>query len=112
MKKCEQKTINEAVLSAWKKAQKAWDKIPANESGKRLRSSQAWVYETADYYFLASYNTVVAFIEKTTDTCYDVLRHVYGYTATSAQNIAKFDHDYGYGKWGCEHRMTYYPYAG
>ena len=86
--------------------------IPADESGKRLRTSRAWVYETVDYYFLVSYYTLVAFIDKTTDTCYDILRYVYGFTSTSAQHIAKFDHDYGNGKWGCEHRMTYYPYVG
>lgn len=112
MKKSEQKIVNEAVLSAWKNAEKAWGKIPANESGKRLRTCQALVYETADYYFLVSYRTVVAFIDKATDTCYDVLRYVYGFTRTSAQHIDKFDLDYGNGKWGCEHRMTYYPYAG
>ena len=91
---------------------KAWDKLPVDESCKRLRASQAWVYETADYYFLVSYYTLVAFIDKTTDTCYDILRYVYGFTSTSAQHIAKFATDYGNGKWGCEYRMTYYPYAG
>lgn len=51
--------------------------------GKRLRSCQAYVYETPSFYVLRSYNTVVAIIEKKTDTCYDFLRDVYGYTITS-----------------------------
>ena len=43
---------------------------------------------------LKSYSTVVAYIVKdyaNNDTiCIDVLRYVYGYTATSAKHIAKF----------------------
>lgn len=74
----------------------------------RLRSCKAWVYETPNYYFLRSYNTIIAFIDKTTDTCYDVLRLVYGYTSTSAHHISKFCHDYGMGKWGCEYEMRWY----
>lgn len=66
----------------------------------RLRSCQAFVYETNHYFWLRSYGTFIAFIEKTTDTCYDILRMVYGYTATSAQHIAKFRHDYGEDKIG------------
>lgn len=75
--------------------------------GKRLRSCQAYVYETPNFYVLRSYNTVVAIIEKKTDTCYDFLRGVYGYTNTSAQHISKFDHDYGRGEYGCKERVTY-----
>lgn len=75
--------------------------------GKRLRTCQAYVYETPSFYVLRSYNTVVAIIEKKTDTCYDFLRGVYGYTSTSAQHIRKFDKDYGRGTWGCIQRVTY-----
>jgi hypothetical protein len=75
--------------------------------GKRLRSCQAYVYETPSFYVLRSYNTVVAIIEKSSDTCYDFLRGVYGYTNTSAQHISKFDKDYGRGTWGCKERVTY-----
>lgn len=74
---------------------------------KRLRTCKAVVVETENYYILQSYRTAVAVISKSTDTLYDVLRYVYGYTATSAQHISKFDHDYGKGKWGCEMRLTY-----
>ena len=75
---------------------------------RKLRSCSAVVHETDKYYFLQSYNTIVAFIDKSTGTCYDVLRLVFGYTSTSAQHIAKFRHDYGNGKWGCEHEMRWY----
>lgn len=69
----------------------------------RLRRCQAYVYETDHYFWLRSYGTFIAFIEKTTDTCYDILRMVYGYTATSAQHIAKFRHDYGVDYLGIYH---------
>lgn len=75
--------------------------------GKRLRSCQAYVYETRRFYVLRSYNTVVAVIEKSSDICYDFLRLVYGYTSTSAQHISKFDKDYCRGTWGCKERVTY-----
>lgn len=81
---------------------------------RRLRSCSAKVFDLVDdttgevlYHVLRSYNTIVAFIDPATDTLYDVLRLVYGYTATSAQHIAKFDKDYGRGKWGCANRVTY-----
>lgn len=62
---------------------------------KRLRTCQAWIYESDNYYFLKSYNTIVAIIYKRTNTLYDCLRLVYGYTATSAQHISKFANDMG-----------------
>ena len=80
----------------------------------RLRSCSATVFDIVDdttgeilYHVLRSYDTIVAFIDPTTDTLYDVLRLVYSYTSTSAQHIAKFDHDYSMGKWGCAKRVTY-----
>ena len=63
-------------------------------SVRRLRKCQAYVYETDSYYILKSYSTVVAFIRKGDCECFDILRMVYGYTATSAQHIAKFRNDY------------------
>lgn len=75
--------------------------------GTRLRTCQAYVYETHSFYVLQSYKTVVAIIDKTTDTCYDFLRGVYRYTNTSAQHISKFDKDYGRGTYGCKERVTY-----
>ena len=60
----------------------------------RLRTCKATVYETKHYYVLASYNTFVAAINKDSGIMFDFLRYVYGYTATSAQHIAKFRNDY------------------
>lgn len=74
---------------------------------ERLRSCQAWVYETKHFYVLRSYNTFIACISKRTDVLYDNLRREYGYTNTSAQHISKFSKDYGAGKWGCEKIYTY-----
>ena len=70
-------------------------------SWSRLRKCTAWVLETDNFYFLRSYNTIVAVIEKSSDCLSDVLRKVYRYTATSAQHIRKFEKDYGKAKWGC-----------
>lgn len=100
--------VNAIVEKEWEKACTEYEKECDNLHAHRLRSCSAWVYETTNYYFLRSYNTIIACIDKTTDTCYDVLRMVYGYTSTSAQHIAKFRHDYGSGKWGCEHEMRFY----
>ena len=81
---------------------------------RKLRSCSATVFDLVDdttgevlYHVLRSYNTIVAFIDPTTDTLYDVLRKVYGYTATSAQHISKFGQDYGRGMHGCTNRVTY-----
>lgn len=64
---------------------------------KRLRRCQAMVFEFEDCYILQSYHTLVAGIRKDTGEEFDFLRMVYGYTATSAQHIAKFFADYGCG---------------
>lgn len=64
---------------------------------KRLRACQAMVFEFDDCYILQSYHAPVAGIRKYTGEEYDFLRMVYGYTATSAQHIAKFFADYGNG---------------
>ena len=75
-------------------------RVPDNKTSpwKRLRRCSADVLETPGFYILRSYNTVVAVIDKLTGNTWDVLRMVYGYTATSAQHIAKFSDDYGNGK--------------
>lgn len=61
----------------------------------RLRSCNAEVFETPDFFFLQSYHTIVACIDKRDGEKIDFLRYVYGYTATSAQHISKFFKDYG-----------------
>ena len=53
--------------------------------------------------WLRSYKTVIAFIPYDEKTCYDFLRYVYGYTATSAQHIRKFMR-----KFNIERKVTYY----
>ena len=78
-------------------------------SAKRLRSCKATVYTSERFYVLQSYNTIVAFLDRETDTLYDVLRFVYGYTNTSAQHIRKFEKDYSKSILGCTNRMIWRP---
>lgn len=61
----------------------------------QLNHCSAAIYDTEKYYVLRSYATIIAVIDKETDICYDFLRLVYGYTATSAQHIRKFMNKYG-----------------
>ena len=101
--KLEQLEINEECRAHYDAAMAERGKmpwVPDNKKSpwKRLRSCSARVLETPSYYILRSYNTVVAVIDKCTGNTWDVLRMVYGYTATSAQHIAKFSNDYGNGK--------------
>ena len=119
MKKEEQKAINAVCEIMQDKAYKELTAINPeniyvypryslkNDSWKRLRSMSAHVLETEHYYFLCSYQTIIAFIIKDTDECIAVLRLVYGYTATSAKHVSAFDHDYGQGKYGCKARLTW-----
>lgn len=62
----------------------------ARETLTRLNTCQAWTYEAGYFAILISYGTEVACIDIRTGICYDYLRKVYGYTATSAQHISKF----------------------
>lgn len=104
MTKNEQKIINQIISNEFSRAE---PELNMFSKPTRLRTCQAYVYETDHYFWLRSYGTFVAFIEKTTDTCYDILRLVYGYTATSAQHIAKFRHDYGQDKFSVHQSYTY-----
>ena len=110
MKKSEQTHINAKVLAILTDI----NRFCFTGDFKRLRSCSAEVAPVMDaetgelmYYILRSYRTIVAAIDVRTDTLYDFLRYVYGYTSTSAQHISKFSKDYGMGKWGCAHSMTY-----
>ena len=100
MKKEMQKAINEKVLSVIDSFNNH-NELTTLRNCERLRTCSARVFETDRFYVLQSYNTIIALIDKETDTLYDFLRYVYGYTATSAQHINKFEKDYGNGKWGC-----------
>ena len=70
----------------------------------RLRSCNACVWETKHFYILQSYATMVAAIDKESNTMFDFLRYVYGYTVTSAQHITEFARDYR-----ATSRYTYRP---
>lgn len=108
MKKAEQEFINARARRIF---DSAIDEYNAEseyvcKAWRQLRSCTAWVAETDNYYLLRSYDTIIACIEKSSDTLVDVLRVVYGYTATSAHHISKFGKDFGAGKWGCENRIV------
>lgn len=106
MKRAEQQEINRVAIEIFDNAILELNSMEGRAEWKRLRSCTAEVAETENYYILRSYNTLVACIEKSTDTLADVLRVVYGYTSTSAHHIAKFRHDYGAGKWGVENILV------
>ena len=99
-----QALCNKICIEVYEDAMK---ELNGNYTFKRLRSCSAVVYETPHYYVLKSYRTIIAVIDKATDTLYDVLRYVYGYTATSAKHVKKFGQDYGRCKWNCEMCLTY-----
>ena len=88
--------VNSACVGACDAAQYLYSNCTPVFSN-RLRSCQATVYayeqEKGPVYVLKSYNTIVAAIMPN-GGCYDFLRYVYGYTATSAQHISKFFKDY------------------
>ena len=105
MTKQEQKNINLIVKSELENITN--DYRFHTDNGTRLRRCTATVYESETAYYLRSFDTLIAWIDKASDTLYDALRLVYGYTATSAQHIAKFSKDYGRCKWGCEFSYTY-----
>ena len=110
MKKEEQKKINEQCEKEFANALKEYAACGYDifTPSRRLRSCSATVYDTTNYYILKSYDTFVACINKNTDTLYDVLRVVYGYTATSCKHISKFAHDYKApsSKWTVSHAMV------
>lgn len=110
MRKQNQLYENTLCLEEWEqvKHELMHSTLYRTKKSKRLRTCSAWVYETEHYYVLKSYATCIAFINKETDTLYDILRYVYGYTSTSVQHIAKFNHDYCKGNWGCSQFIRYY----
>ena len=101
MKKSAQLTINSTVISAYEKW--SFDREPII-SARRLNYCNAYVLDTANYLVLRSHQTDIAIIDKRTGVMYDFLRFVYGYTATAAQHMAKFERLYEPSA-----RFTYYP---
>ena len=100
MKKEEQIIINEKVLLIKKAVDN--ELIYGATGYHQLRRCNAHVMKTAHFLVLQSYNTIVAAIDGD-GNLYDFLRYVYGYSASSAQHIAKFYH--GYSRYGA--RYTY-----
>ena len=81
-----------------------YSRAVASQTPTRLNTCHAWTYQNGYFVVLISYNTEVACIDTRTGICYDYLRKVYGYTATSAQHIAKFMK-----KFGSTKKVTYRP---
>lgn len=106
MKKSEQLAVNAQVLDFLKANPNLTDRyaIPSN-AWKPLRSCSAEVAHIGTIRVLRSYSTIIAAYDLTTNTLYDFLRYVYGYTSTSAQHISKFAHDYGHSP----RILRYYP---
>lgn len=93
-----QEKVNLIVEKAWAAFESDVDVKKAENLGFapviRLRKCNAYVSLIGKWFVLTSYTTIVAIIDSDTHVLYDVLRYRYGYTATSAQHIAKFGHDY------------------
>lgn len=101
-----QAVINNKVEELFNEYFYTFNPLDDNNVIERLRSCTAYVYKhPSGYIVLRSYNSYVAFITPDGDFV-DVLRLVYGYTATSAQLIGKFYHDYA---GNCKHYYTYRP---
>lgn len=92
MKKQEQLSINTEIERGLEKYSEVFLDIPHDDMPRKIRlnNCQAWTQDFETITVLWSYNTVVAVYDKLNGTLYDILRAVYGYTATSAQHIAKF----------------------
>lgn len=92
MKKQEQLSINNKIEVDMEKCKDEFCATPDNKMPPKIRLNHchAWTQDFEGFTVLWSYNTAVAVYDKSTDTLYDVLRGVYGYTATSAKHIAKF----------------------
>ena len=99
----EQASINQDVLDVLKDAHICIDHF-GTRTPRKLRTCNAEIRDTYGYTLLYSYGTLVAAYAPDTDTVYDFLRYVYGYTATSAQHISKFT-----ALMNATHTMRYYP---
>ena len=103
MRKVNQMLINEHVKGVYADMNLCMDVLGTTKP-KRLNSCQAEYFRTDGYIVLRSYNTIIACIAEDEGTCYDFLRYVYGYTATSAKHISKFCQQFN-----AMHKVTYYP---
>ena len=94
MTTAEQINHNIIAIEIFNNAMNEYTASGLNYKVHNLRSCNANVIETENYFILLSYFTHIAAIEKKSNICVDVLRHEYGYTSTSAQHIAKFKYDF------------------
>ena len=114
MKKPLQNFVNETVKEVWGETMNR--RLSENLTGERERllSCSATFATYDNFVVLRSYNTEVAIFDLRTNTLYDALRMVYGYTSTSAQHIAKFRNvmreRYLLG-WDEIRELRYYPVA-
>lgn len=88
-KKLEQHVENAVVYSVYTQYLKA-KKTHGTRFVGTLYDCKAEIWETYGFTILRSYDTEVAVIRHSDMHCYDFLRLVYGYTATSASHVAKF----------------------
>lgn len=104
MKKQQQLSINSKIEFALDRFNEVFYDMPDDKMPPKVRLNrcQAWTQEFEGFVVLWSYNTAVAVYDKSNRTLYDVLRGAYGYTATSAQHIAKFR-----GQCNPAHTLTY-----
>ena len=65
-------------------------RYPSKFKSMQLYHCKAKIFQYENTVVLQSYDTIVAFADLSSGTGYDLLRVVYGYTATSAQHISKF----------------------
>lgn len=100
--------INTEMIEIWDKAiRKAFETNDYCEL--RLYTCQAQIIITDTGIFLRSYKTLVAFYDMRTNTIYDMLRYVYGYTSTSTQHIAKFRNWLREHLYRVDSELRYYP---
>ena len=93
MKKSTQMLENDVVMDCYSEFME-YCKENNPYYSKDFRHCKAKVYFNARYTYLKSYSTIVAFIDNKNCVACDILRLVYGYTATSAQHISKFFNAY------------------
>lgn len=74
---------------------------------KRLRHTQAFVFETDAYFILLSEGQYVALISKTDDILYDVAEKTLWRNAKIDNQIDKFEEDYSKHDGGCQARFTW-----
>lgn len=108
MTQYEIKRADEDAMQVWELINDIYSGMETHGAWRRFRHCTAEVQAIRNdkgdrIYILRSYNTIVAAVLEYNSTfssvgkvflCVDMLRFVYGYTATSAQHIAKFFNDY------------------